>query len=152
MNSDRDLEFMKAVRRGDVKDAGELLLEEANIHADNDYALRHACRLGNYKMVELLLTSGANVHAYNDWAIINASIHNHIDIVRLLLENGASQEVLEKVSRQPPKPNSNLDLELMKSSKNGELKKVKLLLSQGVNIHADRDYSVRSASTAAEKR
>ena len=107
-----------------------LVEDGANISINNNHALRWASGCGHLSVVKYLAENGVDIRTDGAGALRLASRYNNLNIVKYLVKNGAYiyDHVLQWVSGY------------------GHLSIVKYLVESGVDVHANSDGALRSAS------
>jgi len=144
-----DIALRRASKAGNTEVVKLLLDHGANVHADDNYALRFACKFGHTEVVKLLLDHGANVHINNNQALRWAK---HSGIVELLKKHMGINESIRKFLKPKTQEEITKKMEetdpnelLIKSSKVGITKGVKLALEKGAKVQYGNNISLRNA-------
>ena len=89
------VDFLIAVKKGDIEKINFFISQGINIQSNNDLAFRVAAESGNITAVKYLISKGANCRIFNDVALINAAYRGHFEVVKYLVNQGASIDLVE---------------------------------------------------------
>jgi ankyrin repeat protein len=116
-------QVLDACRNGNLHKVKYLIDHDVNVNKNS--AMRLAAIYGHLKIVKYLVKQGADIHAVNDLALQVAARYGHREVVQYL--NNIKERKLTM----------NLNEQLFNECENGNLDKVKRLVKQGADIHAD---------------
>lgn len=107
----------------------------ANVHSHNETPIRNAIVSGNLDVVKFLIENGAKIHPWDHSQANISVIFNDLDVAKYLVENCGVDIHLD----------SDLFIRA-KSTVWGNFDKIKYLIEQGADIHANSDEALRMAS------
>ena len=171
INANDDAALTSASENGHLPVVKYLVENRADIHAQNDLTLIWASENGHLPVVKYLVEHGANIYAQNDLALKLAIENKHTDVVEYLkstnsaksnkpqiseaLQNKLNQQLFENIAnlekvkyliRQGADIHAEYDYAFLLASGKGHLETVKYLVEHGANIHAEYDYAFLMAS------
>ena len=150
--------LMAAVENDHLDVADYLIKQGADFHVNDEQALKLAATRGYLDIVEYLVELGADIRVFDEKALKLLEKNGRYEVVDYLIEQGANtpgfdQNALEwakdKGDIEPNEEDGIQGIEnaLISMATKGQPGIVKVLLEQGVNIHADNDAALIGAAS-----
>lgn len=162
VQAENNFAIRKSSERGHYEIVKFLYENGADIHAENNYALRKACERQHFEIVQYLIQQGADVNVDDDFCLRKIVNLNNLQIMKLLIDNGANihvdndyilryatdynfYDITEYLIKKGVDIINNSDA-IVNSCRRGNVRIVKLLLKNGVNIHINNEMPFKVAT------